>query len=56
MNQSSNSEKTKRIVVVGGGITGLSVAHRLLELAEEKKQSIEITVFESRSEAGGWIG
>ncbi|MCH9654424.1 MAG: protoporphyrinogen oxidase [Planctomycetes bacterium] len=56
MNQSSNSEITKRIAVVGGGLTGLSAAHRLLELAEENKQSIEITVFESQSEAGGWIG
>jgi len=46
----------KRIAVVGGGITGLSAAHRLLELAEEKKQSLEIIVFESQSEAGGWIG
>ena len=56
MNHSSNRKITKRIAVVGGGLTGLSAAHRLLELADEKEQSIEITVFESQPEAGGWIG
>jgi len=56
MNHSSISKITKRIAVVGGGITGLSAAHRLIELADAKQQSIEITVFESQPEAGGWIG
>ena len=48
--------QSKRVAIVGGGITGLSAAHRLLELADEQGQSIEITVFESQSAAGGWIG
>ncbi|HAH48212.1 MAG TPA: protoporphyrinogen oxidase, partial [Planctomycetaceae bacterium] len=53
MNQSSSAI---RIAVVGGGITGLSAAFHLQELAQEKKQSVEITLFESQAEAGGWIG
>lgn len=57
MNQpSQHSEQTKRIAVIGGGITGLSAAYRLLELAEEQSRTIEVTVFESRPAAGGWIG
>lgn len=57
MNQPpQHSAQTKRIAVIGGGITGLSAAHRLLELADECEQSIEVTVFESQPAAGGWIG
>lgn len=56
MNDSTSSTATKRIAVVGGGITGLSTAHHLLELADAQQQSIEVTLFESQSEAGGWIG
>ncbi|HCO27079.1 MAG: protoporphyrinogen oxidase [Gimesia sp.] len=53
MNQSSPA---KRIAVVGGGITGLSAAFHLQELAQEKNQPVEVTLFESQPEAGGWIG
>ncbi len=56
MSHSPNSEITKRYAVVGGGVTGLSAAHRLLELADTNQQSIEVTVFESQPKAGGWIG
>lgn len=54
MNQSS--APAKRIAVVGGGITGLSAAFRLQELAQENNRPVEITLFESQPEAGGWIG
>ncbi|WP_339731959.1 protoporphyrinogen oxidase [uncultured Gimesia sp.] len=56
MNHSTSSKATKRIAVVGGGVTGLSAAHRLLELADAQQQSIEVTLFESQPETGGWIG
>ncbi len=56
MNDASNSTQSKRIAVVGGGITGLSAAFHLLELADQQKQPIEVTLFESQPEAGGWIG
>ena len=41
----------KRIVIVGGGISGLAVAYLLLE----KKQDLDITVLESDNRAGGKI-
>ncbi|MCA9006144.1 MAG: protoporphyrinogen oxidase [Planctomycetaceae bacterium] len=53
MNQSSPA---KRIAVVGGGLTGLSAAFRLQELAQENNQPVEVTLFESQPAAGGWIG
>lgn len=57
MNQPApQSVKPKRIAVIGGGITGLSAAYRLLELADGRDQPIEVTLFESQSVAGGWIG
>lgn len=40
-----------RIAVVGGGISGLAAAHRLLEL----EPSHEVEVFEASSRTGGWI-
>ncbi len=40
---------TRRVVVVGGGITGLAVAHRLKERAE-------VVVLESTERAGGKFG
>ncbi|MGQ0793446.1 MAG: protoporphyrinogen oxidase [Deltaproteobacteria bacterium] len=44
-----------RIIVIGGGIAGLSAANRLLELGRESKSPIEITLFESANRLGGVI-
>jgi oxygen-dependent protoporphyrinogen oxidase len=44
-------KNSKRIVVVGGGITGLSAAYRLQQLAPEA----EVTVLEASDRAGGKI-
>ena len=41
----------KRIVIVGGGISGLTVAYLLLE----KKKDLDVTVLESDNRAGGKI-
>src|SRR4030066_1794288 len=41
----------KKIVIVGGGISGLTVAYLLLE----KKKDLDITVLESDNRAGGKI-
>ncbi len=41
----------KRIVVIGGGITGLAAAHRVLEL----NPSIKVTVLEASARLGGTI-
>ncbi len=45
------SSARKRVVVIGGGISGLSAAHRLTELAPD----IEIVVLEAGQRAGGVI-
>jgi oxygen-dependent protoporphyrinogen oxidase len=46
----------KRIAVIGGGITGLAAAHRVLELADEKSQPVELTLLEASGTAGGVAG
>ncbi|MBC8288906.1 MAG: protoporphyrinogen oxidase, partial [Planctomycetes bacterium] len=46
----------KRIAIIGGGITGLAAAHRVLELAADKSQPVELTLFEATSSAGGVAG
>jgi oxygen-dependent protoporphyrinogen oxidase len=45
----------RRIVVVGGGITGLSAAWRLLRRAETQGRAIEVTVLEADARPGGKI-
>jgi protoporphyrinogen/coproporphyrinogen III oxidase len=42
---------SRRVVVAGGGITGLSVAHRLLK----KRPDLTVTLLESRERLGGNI-
>ncbi|MGH8103808.1 MAG: FAD-dependent oxidoreductase, partial [bacterium] len=44
-----------RVVVIGGGITGLAAAHRLLELRDERKISLKVTVLEAGPRLGGVI-
>lgn len=45
----------KRIVIVGGGITGLSAAYRLQELEKERALELEILLFEKSDRLGGAI-
>jgi oxygen-dependent protoporphyrinogen oxidase len=45
-----------RIAVVGGGVTGLAAAHRLLELAREQGREVEVTLLEGSDRLGGSIG
>ena len=44
------------IAVVGGGVTGLSAAHRLRELAAEQDHQLDITLFEASDRVGGVFG
>lgn len=46
----------KRIAVIGGGITGLSAAHRVLEVTEKTSQSVDLTLFEATGRVGGVVG
>jgi oxygen-dependent protoporphyrinogen oxidase len=44
-----------KLVVVGGGISGLAAAHRAVELAGERGQALEVTLLEARDRLGGTI-
>src|SRR5439155_1241105 len=44
-----------RLVVVGGGITGLAAAHRAVEVARERGIALELTLVEARERLGGTI-
>ena len=46
---------TKKIAVIGGGITGLSAAHRLTELQNEKNLDIEVILIEKSNKLGGAV-
>ena len=45
----------KRVLIVGAGISGLSAAHRIVELSKEKSLDIELTLLEGSDRAGGVI-
>lgn len=45
----------KRIAIIGGGISGLAAAHRLLELSRTTQQAIQLTIFEASSRLGGTV-
>ncbi|MBW2108592.1 MAG: protoporphyrinogen oxidase [Deltaproteobacteria bacterium] len=46
---------TKNIVIIGGGITGLSAAHRLKELCDKNAVRLDVTVMDARDRLGGVI-
>ena len=52
----SENNSVKRIAILGGGLSGLAAAHRLLELSRERNEKIELTLFEAGSRLGGLVG
>jgi oxygen-dependent protoporphyrinogen oxidase len=44
-----------KLVVVGGGITGLAAAHRAVEVARERSTELALTLVEARDRLGGTI-
>lgn len=44
-----------RVAVVGAGISGLAAAHRLVELAAERRAPLELVVLEAAARVGGLI-
>jgi oxygen-dependent protoporphyrinogen oxidase len=44
-----------KLVVVGGGVAGLSAAHRAVELARERGSTLHLTLMEARERLGGSI-
>ena len=45
----------KRVVIIGGGITGLAAAHRLLERSHESRKQVNLTVVEAGGRIGGIV-
>ena len=45
----------KRIIIIGGGITGLAAAHRFMELSKATAAEFEVTILEASSRLGGTI-
>lgn len=46
---------TARVAVIGGGITGLAAAHRLVELARAAGRPLDLRLLEARERPGGVI-
>jgi protoporphyrinogen oxidase len=49
----NNSTKTTRIVIIGGGITGLAAAHRLIELQRQAECQLDVILREAGPRLGG---
>lgn len=45
----------KRVVVIGGGITGLAAAHRILERSHDQGERVELTLLEAGDRLGGIV-
>ncbi len=48
-------ERMKHVVIIGGGITGLAAAHRVLELTREANRHVKLTLLEASSRVGGIV-
>ena len=53
---SAASKRTPRVAIIGGGISGLSAAHRLTELRSESQRPLDITLFEASDRLSGVMG
>src|SRR6476659_4773466 len=45
----------KRVVIIGGGITGLAAAHRLLERNQDSGKQVDLTLLEAGGRVGGIV-
>jgi|ERR1043166_425023 oxygen-dependent protoporphyrinogen oxidase len=45
----------KRVVIIGGGITGLAAAHRVIERAAESGNEVDLTLLEASNRLGGIV-
>jgi oxygen-dependent protoporphyrinogen oxidase len=43
------------VAIIGGGIAGLAAAHRVVEVARERNQPVDLTLLEARDRLGGTI-
>ena len=51
--RSSDGMKTDRVVVIGGGLSGLAAAHRIHERTRTMRRPVELTVLEAKDRLGG---
>ncbi len=51
----TEKRKTKHVVIVGGGISGMSAAFRLSELSGAQDYPLDVTLIEARERLGGVI-
>lgn len=51
----TSKHKPARVIVIGGGISGLSAAHRLIELSSENALNTEVILLEGSGRLGGVI-
>jgi oxygen-dependent protoporphyrinogen oxidase len=47
--------KSKRVIVIGGGLSGLAAAHRIHERSGASRRPVELTLLEARERVGGVI-
>lgn len=50
-----NPSSPERVVVVGGGLSGLTAAHRLAQRAAQARRPVEVVVLEAKDRVGGAI-
>ncbi len=51
----SSADCIPRIAVIGGGVSGLAAAHRLVELSRARHRPIDLRLLEARTRLGGVI-
>ncbi len=51
-----SARRSPEVAIVGGGITGLSAVHRLMELGCEREAVPKVTLFDAAKRLGGVIG
>ena len=49
----STSSDTRRILVVGGGISGLAAVHLVKKIARNQGRSVQVDLFEGENRPGG---
>src|SRR5262245_33198689 len=47
--------RSRRIAVIGGGLSGLAAAYRLIELSRNTDTSLDLVLFEAAAKVGGVI-
>lgn len=55
MNDKQPNQRSRRVVVIGGGISGLAAAHRLIERSTQSESKPEVLLLEASARLGGVI-